>query len=105
MIKTICAVSILTADLLFASQPVKAAWLCGPEQCVWVHHHVAVVPAFAATWAPPRQSQVFLAPWHLWPLAVCLSLDLVSRTSRLGIQAGLEERAAVRFGDSQLVST
>jgi len=53
VIKTICAVSILTADLLFASQPVKAAWLCGPEQCVWVHHHVAVVPAFAATWAPP----------------------------------------------------
>jgi hypothetical protein len=43
MIKTVMAGSILAAALLFAGQQAKAAWLCGPEQCVWVHHHMAAV--------------------------------------------------------------
>jgi hypothetical protein len=52
VIKTVLAGSILAAALLFAGQQAKAAWLCGPEQCVWVHHHVAAVPSFAVTWGP-----------------------------------------------------
>jgi hypothetical protein len=59
VIKTILMGSLLTVALVFAGQPAKAAWLCGPEQCVWVHHPVAAVPAFAATWGPPINARCF----------------------------------------------
>jgi hypothetical protein len=36
----------------FTSQPVKAEWLCGPDQCVWVTYDVDE-PAFALAWGPP----------------------------------------------------
>jgi hypothetical protein len=58
VIKQILAGSVLAIALLVVSHPAKANWLCGPEQCVWVHHHV-VVPAFAATWAPPMAPSCF----------------------------------------------
>jgi len=31
---------------------VKAEWLCGPDQCVWVTYDVDE-PAFALAWGPP----------------------------------------------------
>jgi len=56
----ICLAALaLVIGLLLVSQQAKAAWLCGPEQCVWVHHHVAVVPTFAATWGPPIRPNCF----------------------------------------------
>jgi hypothetical protein len=54
MIRAIMAGSVLAVGLLFAVQPAKATWVCGPDECVWVHEHVTeVVPSFAITWAPP----------------------------------------------------
>jgi hypothetical protein len=54
MIRAIMAGSVLAVGLLFAIQPAKATWVCGPDECVWVHEHVTeVVPSFAFTWAPP----------------------------------------------------
>ena len=53
MIRAIMAGSVLAVGLLFAIQPAKATWVCGPDECVWVHEHVTeVVPSFAVTWAP-----------------------------------------------------
>ncbi|MGH9810038.1 MAG: hypothetical protein ACRD9W_22775 [Terriglobia bacterium] len=53
MIRTILAGSAVAAALLFAAQPVKADWLCGPVQCVWVTYHVVNVPDYAVTWTAP----------------------------------------------------
>ena len=50
--KTILVGSVLAATLLFASQPVKAEWLCGVDQCVWVTYDVDE-PAYALAWGPP----------------------------------------------------
>ncbi len=60
MIRTILAGLVLAAALLFAGQPVKADWLCGPDQCVWVNRNVVVVPDYATNWAPP------VAPTCFW---------------------------------------
>jgi hypothetical protein len=59
MIRKVVAGSVLAAALLFAGQPVQAGWLCGPVQCVWVNRPVAVVPAYAATWAAPVAPSCF----------------------------------------------
>ena len=58
MIRTILAGSALAAALLFSGQPVKADWLCGVDQCVWVNRDV-VEPDYAAAWAPPIQPNCF----------------------------------------------
>lgn len=55
----IAAVSVLVG-LLFAPQPAKANWVCGPDECVWVQQHVhVVVPSFAVTWGPPVRPNCF----------------------------------------------
>ena len=60
MIKTVLAGSVLVAGLLLVVQAVKAAWVCGPDECVWVQQHVhVVVPSFAVTWGPPIRSNCF----------------------------------------------
>lgn len=52
MIRTILAGSVLGAALLFTGQPVKAEWLCGTDQCVWVNYDVDE-PPYTAAWGPP----------------------------------------------------
>jgi hypothetical protein len=59
VIRTILAGSALAALLLFAAQPVKADWLCGPVRCVWVNYHVVNVPDYAATWTAPAAPTCF----------------------------------------------
>jgi hypothetical protein len=58
MIRTILAGSALATALLFAGQPAKADWLCGPNRCVWVAYDV-VEPDFAEAWAPPIYPNCF----------------------------------------------
>jgi hypothetical protein len=58
VIRTILAGSAVAAALLFAA-PVKADWLCGPVQCVWVNYHVVNVPDYAATWTAPVSPNCF----------------------------------------------
>jgi len=60
VIKTILASSVLATGILFAGQPAKATWVCGPDECVWVQQHVVVaVPAFATGWAAPIRPNCF----------------------------------------------
>ena len=80
VIKTVFVSSVLATTLLFigpeakatlvpttltmhgvvpSSLVEKASWLCGTDKCVWVHHHVAVVPAFAAAWPAPINPNCF----------------------------------------------
>jgi len=79
VIRTILAGSVLAAALLFAGQPAKATpvpalasgtgqssllekatWVCGPDECTWVNHHVdVVIPPFAAAWTAPIRRNCF----------------------------------------------
>ena len=59
MIKTILAGLFVAAAVLVVGQPVKADWLCGPDQCVWVTYNVVSVPAYAVTWGPPARPSCY----------------------------------------------
>jgi hypothetical protein len=59
MARSVIAALVLVAALLSASQQANADWLCGPERCVWIHHHVVGVPEFAAGWAAPIHPNCF----------------------------------------------
>jgi hypothetical protein len=50
---------VFVVALLCASEQTNADWLCGPVRCVWVHHHVASVPAFATGWPAPIHPNCF----------------------------------------------
>jgi hypothetical protein len=59
VIRTILAGAALAAALLLSGQPVKADWLCGPVQCVWVNYAVAAVPDYATHWTAPVAPNCF----------------------------------------------
>ncbi len=65
MIKGILAGSVLAVALLVVRHPAKANWLCGPEQCVWVHHGYL---------SAPHGPQLILETWHFRSLENDLSL-------------------------------
>jgi hypothetical protein len=58
VIRTILAVLLLAAAVVFTGQPASADWLCSPNRCVWVVADIDE-PDFAEAWGPPVRPSCF----------------------------------------------